>query len=218
MKNIRSIARIGLLATAAGFFAACSVLPPGQTIDIYRLPALSTGAASQASASALVADSAHAARHSAVLRVALLESSVALDSAKIVVIPDGDILSSYRGARWSDPAPELMRTRLVQAFIADNRIIALKDNNSSIHVDLELGGELEAFQTEYRDGKPVVRVRFDATLVDVSGRRVIAVRRFEVLDTPPNPDVPAIVKAFGRASDALSIQVVDWALHAATPT
>ncbi len=218
MKNIRSIARIGVLAAAAGLLPACSVLPPGQTVDVYRLPSHSTGDANQTPAGTVVAGGAPAARHTAVLRVASLESGVALDSAKIVVIPDGDVLSSYRGARWSDPAPELMRTRLVQAFTADNRIIALKDNNSSVHADLELGGELEAFQIEYRDGKPVVRVRFDVTLVDISGRRVIAVHRFEVLDTPPTSDVPAIVKAFGRATDALSSQVVDWALHAATPT
>jgi cholesterol transport system auxiliary component len=213
VKRFQSVTRLGVLAIAVGLLTACSTLPSGQAVDVYRLPR--DGGVSQTVASRAAADETPAAHNASVLRVVSLNSGEALNTTRIVVIVDGDVLSSYRGARWSDPAPELIRARLVQAFAGNpTRIIALKDTTQA---DLELGGELEAFQSEYRDGKPMVRVRLNATLVDVSRRRVVAVHRFEVLDSPSSADIPAIIKAFGRATEAMSNQVVDWALHASAP-
>lgn len=218
MSDLGGIGRKVILSASLGLLAACSVLPPEQAVDVYRLPSYFPGETEQSRAPALLTDRATSPQEMLVLQVASLDSSAALDSARIAVLPEGDLLTSYRGVRWSDPAPELMRNRLVRAFTGHSPIVALKNIDAGVPVELKLGGALEAFQAEYRDGKPVVRVQFDATLVDVPNRRVIAVHRFEVVNVPPSPDIPSVVKAFGQATDELSTEVVNWAKRATEPT
>ncbi|HHW2273594.1 TPA: ABC-type transport auxiliary lipoprotein family protein, partial [Pseudomonas aeruginosa] len=55
------------------------------------------------------------------LRVYAPESSRVLDSERLFIAqPDGR-LSAWQGVRWADPAPVLLRDRIVEAFMRDGR-------------------------------------------------------------------------------------------------
>lgn len=198
--------RLRLLATLllASSLVACSVLPKSQVLSTYRLPA--TSLPSQPTS----ADWA--------LRVNKPYSSQLLDSTRIAVVPPGDQISAYQGVRWSDRAPLLLRDRLIDAFLDDGRLKAVSSDETRLQADLELDGDLRAFNSEYQNGRPVVRILFEARLVDSSSRRILASRRFEANQAASDTSVPAVVSAFGLASDQLARDVMDWTLAQGTAT
>jgi len=181
----------------AALLSACSILPQSDPQDIYRLP-----------------DSAVAAANGATLDVALRILRPAADDvlrgSRIAVRPQGNVFSVYQGARWSAPAPTLWRDHLVEAFYNDGRIARVSSEGEGLRADFELGGTLRGFHTEYHDGKPRVVIRFDARLAEAAGRNIVASRRFTVTEDVAGGQVPAVVEAFGRASDIMARQIIDW--------
>ncbi|THF61711.1 ABC-type transport auxiliary lipoprotein family protein [Pseudothauera rhizosphaerae] len=203
--NFVSIRRpsAALALLAAALLPACSVLPKAEPVDLYLLPAT---AAPAAGAPAL----------ELALRVSRPEAARHLAGQRIVVLPDGDRVSVYKGASWSAPAPVLLRNRLLDAFRADGRIAALSSDDRALHADLELVSDLRAFHSEYRDGTPEAVILLDVRLVAPDTQRILASRRFEVHQPASGTGVAEVVRAFGTAGDALSAQLVAWTLEQAT--
>ena len=191
------------IALLAGFtlISSCSILPKPEPFEVYRLPSAQSASAS------------HGTPQRWSLRLSKLQSSEALNSPNIAVIPQGDVISHYKGSRWSDPAPVLMRNRLLEGFQHDGRVPLLSTDDSIFQTDLELGGSLQAFQTEYQGTNASAVVRLDALLVRSYDQRILASRRFEVRQPLSNVQVPAVVAGFGQASDQLTVQVVSWAVE-----
>jgi ABC-type uncharacterized transport system, auxiliary component len=191
-----------LLGAAAlvSLLSACSILPEAESTDFYLLPATHQPARNTATVNWS-------------LRVSAPTASLALDSNRIAVVPQGNQLSSYHGARWSNRAPGLLRDRLLDAFTANGSIRALSSDDASLQADLDLTGELRAFQSEYQNGKPVIHIRYDARLVRTLGQRIVASHTFEVSQPADGKQVPEVVSAFGKAADQLSAKVVEWTLQ-----
>ncbi|SDH93810.1 cholesterol transport system auxiliary component [Pseudomonas delhiensis] len=184
----------------AALLGACSILPRAETPDVYLLPAQQ-----QPPRATPAVDWS--------LRVLAPRASQVLDSNRIAVQPRGDLLSVYKGARWADGAPPLLRDRLLDAFRADGRIQALSSDEVSLQADLELGGDLRAFQGEYRDKGVEAVVILEARLVRSATQRIVATRRFEVRQPAAGEKVPEVVTAFGQATDRLAAEVVGWTLQ-----
>ena len=180
----------------AALVSACSILPKAEPSDVYRL------------ASAQTTSQATPVTWS--LRVNKPQTSEFLDSPRIAVVPDGNLISNYANSRWSDPAPVLLRNRLLDGFQRDGRVTLLSTDETNLQADYELGGQLQAFQSEYRGKTVEVVIRLDARLVRGRDQRIIASRRFEVRQPVSDTQVPAVVAAFGQAGDQLNKQVVDW--------
>lgn len=193
--------RLPALLAAVALTGACSILPESEPSDVYRLPSAQGVSTGQGAAQPWS------------LRLTKLQASEALNSPKIAVIPQGDLISSYAASRWSDPAPVLVRNRLLDGFQRDGRVSLLSTDDSNFQADLELGGNLQAFQTEYQGTAASVVVRLDALLVRGYDQRILASRRFEVRQSLSDVKVPAVVAGFGKASDRLTAQVVNWAVE-----
>ncbi|EJM56319.1 ABC-type uncharacterized transport system, auxiliary component [Pseudomonas sp. GM49] len=194
------LTRIALLA---GFtlISSCSILPKPEPFEVYRLPSAQSASAS------------HGTPQRWSLRLSKFQSSEALNSPNIAVIPQGDVISHYKGSRWSDPTPVLVRNRLLEGFQHDGRVPLLSTDDSIFQTDLELGGSLQAFQTEYQGTNASAVVRLDALLVRSYDQRILASRRFEVRQPLSDVQVPAVVAGFGQANDQLTAQVVNWAVE-----
>ncbi len=188
-----------IVPVALALVSACSILPKPDPSDVYRL-----AAAPAATQGTPVAWS---------LRVTKPQTSEFLDSPRIAVVPNGDLISSYANSRWSDPSPVLLRNRLLDGFQRDGRVTLLSTDDTNLQADYELGGQLQAFQSEYRGTAVEVVIRLDARLVRGSDQRIIASRRFEVRQPVGDTKVPAVVAAFGLAGDQLNKQVVEWVVQ-----
>ena len=192
---------------AAVLLPACSVLPEAEPLDVYVLPV--TGDASATAVPAAAGAQAWS------LRVVRPAAGVHLAGQRIVVMPEDNRVSVYQGAGWSDPAPVLVRDRVLEAFRADGRVGALSSDERQLHADFELDSDLRAFQSEYRGGRPEAVLRLVARLVHTASRRIVASRSFEQRQPSEDPAVPAVVQAFGTAADRLSAEVVEWTVREA---
>lgn len=186
--------------TAIALLGACSVLPKTEPQQIYRLPA-----------TPLTHDAGAPVNWS--LRIDTPQAERMIDSSRITVLPQGDEVSVYKGARWSDTATTLLRNRFVDAFRDNGRIAGLSSDETSLQADYALAGDLRAFQSVYENGQPVVVIRFDARLVKSNGLRIVASRRFDITQPVGGTTVPQVVAAFGQATDALASQLVSWTLQ-----
>lgn len=189
-----------LILPVALLLSACSVLPQAEPVRVFLLPEASS------------APPATAERRELTLLVRTPQASRMLSSTRIAVMPQGHQISAYQGARWADPAPLLLRDRLIETFQASGRLGAVSSEDANLHADVELVSDLRAFQSVYRDGQPQVLIRLDASLVDSDTRRGIASRRFEVHQPCQDAQLDAVVAAFGQASDELSRQLLAWML------
>lgn len=185
-----------IVPVALALISACSILPKADPSDVYRL------ASAQATSQGTPVSWS--------LRVTKPQTSEFLDSPRIAVVPNGDLISSYANSRWSDPAPVLLRNRLLDGFQRDGRVTLLSSDDTNLQADYELGGQLQAFQSQYRGNAVEVVMRLDARLVRGSDQRILASRRFEVRQPVSDTQVPGVVAAFGQAGDQLNKQVVDW--------
>ena len=179
--------------------SACSILPKPNPSDVYRL-----ASAQSKTQGVPVAWS---------LRVNKPQTSEFLDSPRIAVVPNGDLISSYANSRWSDPSPVLLRNRFMDGFQRDGRVTLLSTDETNLQADYELGGQLQAFQSEYHGSAVEVVIRLDARLVRGSDQRIIASQRFEVRQPVGDTKVQAVVAGFGQAADQLNKQAVEWVVQ-----
>ncbi|MBW8455651.1 MAG: ABC-type transport auxiliary lipoprotein family protein [Pseudomonas sp.] len=190
------------LASLLGTLAACTLLPDAEPIRVYLLPTAELPAVQQGE------------RLQQALRIHTPHASRILAGPRIAVVPDGNQISSYQGARWSDAAPTLLRDRLIEQF-RQSGPVAVSNEDSNLFAELELFSELRAFQSEYVDGQPQVLVRLDAQLASATDQRILASRRFEVRQPSASPQLESVVAAFGEASDELSRQLQRWTIEVA---
>lgn len=202
MTPSRTLTRAWLAACAAALLlAGCSILPTSEPVQVWQ-PPMGSDAPAQANADFS-------------LRVDTPNATGLIGNNVIVVMPTPGEVSTYKGARWSEPPPLLVRHRLVDAFMAA-KLRAVTTDDDRFFSDYVLSADLRAFQSEYRAGAPVVVVRYDAQLRRGGSRTLLATRSFVVTQRPAGAEVPQVVAAFGAADDQLATQVVAWTLAVAS--
>lgn len=190
------MSRYTLLLLAA-LLPACSVLPKAEPITTYLLP-------NAAPLQAKVQPSP------LTLTLARPLASQALDSTRIAVVPEGNQISTYKGARWADNAPALLRAQLLDELRSRALFKSVNSDEQHLASDWQLLSNLLDFQSDYQDGTVRVLIRFDAQLIDASSRKVLASRRFVIEQPSASEKIPQVVQAFGKASAQLADQLSQW--------
>ena len=190
--------RMPALAAATLLLAACtSILPKEETLQVYQLP----GSAIERSREPALPYS---------IRIGTPEAGQLTGGRRILVLRDASRVSVYENARWIDPAAQVLRNRIADAFRVDGRFRTVTTDSSSTPVDLDLSGELATFQVEYSGGTPRARIVYDAVFNARGPGGEIVSRRFEVAEPLRGDKVPEVVEAFGRASDRLASEIIAW--------
>ncbi|EEQ02047.1 hypothetical protein yrohd0001_23850 [Yersinia rohdei ATCC 43380] len=190
-----------MLAMLAMLLSACTILPSAPVSQVYLLPVPAATTAP------------HGQSVNWSLRVSQPATNQFINSSRIAVQPEGQEIAVYKNSRWTDPTPILVRNRLIQEFRTDGRIPAVSSDDDSLQADVELSGDLSAFQGVYLAGNSEVLIRFDARLVRISDRRIIATRHFEIRQPIKGSQMDEVIDAFGLASNQLATQVLNWTLQ-----
>ncbi|WP_145523210.1 ABC-type transport auxiliary lipoprotein family protein [Yersinia rohdei] len=204
LKVMRSAGRgtwLLMLAMLAMLLSACTILPSAPVSQVYLLPVPAATTAP------------HGQSVNWSLRVSQPATNQFINSSRIAVQPEGQEIAVYKNSRWTDPTPILVRNRLIQEFRTDGRIPAVSSDDDSLQADVELSGDLSAFQGVYLAGNSEVLIRFDARLVRISDRRIIATRHFEIRQPIKGSQMDEVIDAFGLASNQLATQVLNWTLQ-----
>lgn len=188
---------IATLSAALLLSSGCSILPASEPATLYRLPA------SDLPPIAIPSNSA-----SQRLGIAAPEASHLLNSNRIVVYPQGNIVNVYAGARWHEDSPELLQARLITG-LQQSQLFASVGSDRLPH-DLLLLSELRHFQSEYANGLPSTKVALDVQLIEAQSRKPLAAHSLTASAQANSVEIGDVVDAFGRASDALTEQLANW--------
>jgi cholesterol transport system auxiliary component len=140
-----------------------------------------------------------------------------LDTNKIAVMPNALELQYYADARWTERAPRMVQTLLVESFENTGKIVAVGRQAVGLRSDFNLKSELREFQTEYRTGEtaPRVRVRLNVKLIEQPRQEIIASQNFEHVEQPKSAAMPDVIDAFDEALGKVLRRTVEWTLATA---
>ncbi|PRY65517.1 cholesterol transport system auxiliary component [Vreelandella songnenensis] len=199
--TVRHLA-ISLTSLALMLSAGCSILPENDPPTLYRLPA-SEAAASTISSQASAGQSA-----TRRLGIAAPEAGYLLSSSRIVVYPENTRVNVYEGARWHEDTPDLIQARLIDGLQQSGLYTSVGSDH--LPSDLLLLSELRHFQSVYENGRPSAVIQLDVQLVEADSRASIGSQSFRTSSQAADVEIPAVVDAFGRASDTLVEQLTAW--------
>jgi len=139
-------------------------------------------------------------------------ASQALDTERIVVRPAPGVVQVYKGAAWSDTAPDLVQTSLLRAFEDSGRILSVARPGGPVRGELQLASELRAFESIYSGASPDAVIELQARLVRVADGTAVAAKTFRVSEAAGGTEVATVSDAFSRALAKLDAEVVAWTL------
>lgn len=123
----------------------------------------------------------------------------------------------YANAQWSEAAPQMVQTLLVELFENTGKIVAVGRQAIGLRSDYNLTSELREFQAEYLDGKaiPAARVRINVKIIKQPRREIIASTTFEQIVPAASTSMSDVVAAFDDALGKVIRRIVEWTLTTA---
>ena len=136
-----------------------------------------------------------------------------IDNDRIAIRPGPLELKYYPNIRWTDRAPIMIQTLLIELFENSGRIVAVGRRAIGLSGDYVLKPELREFQAETADDKTItVRVRLNFKLIRVTSGIIIASESFERVEPAKNDHPSEVVVAFDEALGSVLKRAVTWTL------
>ena len=142
-------------------------------------------------------------------------ASGGLNVDRIALRASATEMKYFARARWTERAPRMFQTLLVESFENSGAIVAVGRKAIGLRSDYNLKTEMREFQAEYFDanGIPNVRVRLNAKLVKLPRRAIIASKTFEAVIKSEGTEMRQVIKAFDRALGKVLRHTVEWTLR-----
>jgi len=142
-----------------------------------------------------------------------------INTNRIAVAHSPITLDYYAGATWTDSAPALVQTLLVESFENTHRIVAVGRESVGLRPDYVLKLELREFQAEYASPQapPTVHVRLIAKLVRMPMREIVASHTAEQMSPAAANNLDSVVAAFDEALGPVLKDIVVWTLTSVPP-
>ena len=142
-------------------------------------------------------------------------SAETLNTPRIALSRGPLTLEYYGGARWSERAPVMVQTLLVESFENTGRIIAVARKSTDLRADYVLKTDLREFQAEYSgDGPPIIHVKLNAKLVKMPQRTIIASFKSKRETRSGGTELIDVIRAFDQGLGKVLKEIVSWALKA----
>ncbi len=139
-------------------------------------------------------------------------SAAGLDTFRIALRETPVTLDYYASVAWTDRAPQMVQTLLVESFENSGRIVSVGRESAGLRSDFLLQSELREFQAEYFGGEPRVRVGLNSKLISFPDREIIAGATFSHAVPFRDGSFDTVVTAFDEALGAVLKDTVEWAL------
>jgi cholesterol transport system auxiliary component len=148
------------------------------------------------------------------LVVELPIASEGLNTHRIALRESPLTLDFYANARWTERAPQMVQTLLVESFENTGKIVSVARQGVDLRADYVLKTELREFQAEYSDNNkaPHVWVKLNAKLVHMPARTIIASQTFEARYAVGGPTMKDIVMAFDDTLNKVLKKSVLWTM------
>jgi cholesterol transport system auxiliary component len=142
-------------------------------------------------------------------------ASGAIDTDRILVKPSPLQVQYLAGARWIDPAPELLQALMVESLQNTGAFRFVTRTTAGPFPDYTLLSEIIDFQAEATTDPEfplLARVTMSVAVVRDEDNAIIASRRFSAVRPAAAADAPFVVGAFNEAADDVLNQMTGWVL------
>ena len=140
-------------------------------------------------------------------------ANAGLSTTRVALQRSPTRLEYYARSSWTDRAPVMIQTLMIESFENSDRIIAVGRESVGLRADFFLKSELREFQAEYfRGTRPAVHVGINAKLVQMPRRAIIGSQSFEALAEAKADNMPDIIAAYDEALGAVLKDLVEWTL------
>jgi cholesterol transport system auxiliary component len=141
-------------------------------------------------------------------------ASGGLDTQQIALANHPLEIEYFAQARWTERAPQMVQTLMVESFENSKRIVAVGRQALSIRADYTLQTDLREFQAEYFGGakSPMAHVRLNTKLIKHPRREIVASQGFAEKVPAASNEMRAIIAAFDDALGKVLRRLVEWTL------
>ena len=147
----------------------------------------------------------------------ILEVPVAdagLNTTRVALLRTPTQLEYYARSSWTDRAPLMVQTLMIESFENSGRIVAVGRESVGLRADFILKTELREFQAEYHGAEnPNVRVGINVKVVEMPRRTIVASRSFEAEVEAEADAMTEIITAFDEALGKVLKHLVEWTLR-----
>lgn len=148
------------------------------------------------------------------LAVEVPAAAASLNTGRMALAMTPTSTDYYAKAAWTDRAPLMVQTRIVDSFENTRKIVAVARESIALRANYVLQPDLRNFEALYYYGQPpIVRVRIIAKLVRMPDRQIIGVASFERCVRARADKVPKVVEAFDQALGSVIKRLVSWTLR-----
>jgi cholesterol transport system auxiliary component len=134
-----------------------------------------------------------------------------LQTLRLPVTTSPTEVSYLVGATWAEQPNRQFQRLLADTLIAAGHAV-IDIRQSPVAPAQHLSGTLHSFGLDVQDaGSPVVRVRFDAQIVDPRAPQMVRLRRFDAVEPAFDQRPAAVAAALNRAANRVAADVADWA-------
>jgi cholesterol transport system auxiliary component len=196
--------RAALAAAAALALAGCQSIIPGASRDPPRLYELSPKSTFDPALP----------RVRSQLVVETPDSASGLQTSRIAVKQKATTLDYYARSEWTDLAPRLVQTKLIESFENSGKIVSVGREGSGLRSDYVLKSELRHFEAQLYDSeKPMIRVVINVKLVKMPVREIVANRSFERTHKLEKAEIDQLVEGFDEALGGVLKRIVEWSIR-----
>lgn len=133
----------------------------------------------------------------------------AVDSDRIIVKPDRNVVTYLSGAQWTDTVPKLVQTKLVESFENAGVTRATSKPGDGLVIDYQLVIDIRQF--EVFDGDAVIELSIK--LLRDSNGVVRETRIFRASKAAKGIKAEDYVTAFDLAFDEIAQEIVRWVVR-----
>lgn len=147
------------------------------------------------------------------LAVEVPVAAASLNTGRIALQMTPTSTDYYAKVAWTDRAPLMVQTRIVDSFENTRKIVAVARESIALRANYVLQPDLRNFEAMYFYGQPpIVKVRIITKLVRMPDRQIIGVASFERCVRVRSDKVPKVVEAFDQALGSVIKRLVTWTL------
>ena len=183
--------------------SACSGLrsPPAPAVNLYILDAHSSVALGSPSSNV-------------VLAVSMPRSSPGFDTTHMFYQRQPHQVEYFALNRWLDTPAHMLEPLLLQSLEISHAFGAVVPSSGQVVANIRLDTDLVRLQQDFSSKPSRVQLTLRAQLVDISAKRVLAVKVFDVIENANSDDAQGGVVAANLALKNVLDQVVDFCIKA----
>ena len=135
----------------------------------------------------------------------------ALDGENIVVRSGPNSISFLKGAQWADRLPNIVQSRLVQAFESTGRLGGVGRPGEGLAIDYQVISDIRTFNINVSSGRIAI-VEIAIKILNDKNGTVRSSRVFRATSPVNGEGNASYIAALDRAFDSAASDIVTWTL------